>query len=340
MEDVLAPVARFLDGGPGLWLAPGNGQAPDGCVVVATSGSTGTAKPVVLSREALTAAADAASQRLGFEATWHLALSPRYVAGLMVLVRGLRGSGVRFASPDLSGLSAVAGRNCVSIVATQLFRAVADREIAARLAEFDAVLVGGAALPAPLRASAEAAGIRVIETYGMSETCGGVVWDGVALPGVGVTLDASGRISITGPTLMNGYLGQAPLAAQAPTDGATPVFHTQDRGRWSDGRLALEGRVDDVVISGGVNVDLAQVRRVVAGHDADAAVIAVDDEEWGARVVLFAQAGTLAQWRDRMREELPAACLPRQFVQVARLPRTAGGKPDRGALLGLLQSTL
>ncbi|HQD21475.1 MAG TPA: AMP-binding protein, partial [Arachnia sp.] len=178
MQHILDGVRGLLDRGEGLWLADGEGAAPAGTAVVGTSGSTGEPKRVVLRRDALVAAARAAEERLGFAATWHLALDPRYVAGLMVLVRGLLGDGVAEAGPDLATLRPREGRNAVSLVATQLYRALTSPGTTRALAAFDAVLVGGAALAPGLRARAEAVGIRVIETYGMSETCGGVVWDG------------------------------------------------------------------------------------------------------------------------------------------------------------------
>ena len=334
MEDLKAPVRRFLEGGPGLWLAPGQGIAPEGCAVVATSGSSGDAKCVVLSRSALTAAAQAAETRLTFPATWHLCLSPRYVAGLMVLVRGILGLGVRTADPSLTDLQRLPGRNCISIVPTQLYRALEDPELSQRLAGFDAVLVGGAPLLTELRQRAEQAQIRVIETYGMSETCGGVVWDGIALPGIDVRLGGTGQISIGGPTVFEGYLGREELTSETLRDGAVV---TRDRGHWAGRRLILDGRIDDVVISGGVNVDLTHVRQAVAKHQSESAVFAVDDPEWGARVVLFTIEGDLARWREMLRSDLPAAWLPRQLVLVDEVPRGAGGKPNREKLLQLVQ---
>ena len=335
MEETLARVGRFLRGGDGVWLAPGEGTAPEGCAVVATSGSTGTAKLVVLRREALLAAARAARERLGFDATWHLTLGPQYVAGLMVLVRGHLGDGVVEADPTLASLAPVPGRNAVSIVATQLYRALDDAVLTESLARFDAVLVGGAALAPDLRARAEAAGIPVIETYGMSETCGGVVWDGVPLPGVDVRLGEHGRVAIAGPMVFDGYLGNPEATAQTLVAGAVL---TNDRGRWEGDRLVIAGRVDDVVISGGVNVDLAEVRRAVASLDPETDVIAVPDPEWGQRIVLFATSGSLDRWRDSLRGRFGAAGLPRQVVHLPAIPRTSGGKPDRQALLALLPS--
>ena len=330
MQHILDGVRGLLDRGEGLWLADGEGAAPAGTAVVGTSGSTGEPKPVVLRRDALVAAARAAEERLGFSATWHLALDPRYVAGLMVLVRGLLGDGVAETGPDLATLRPREGRNAVSLVATQLYRALTSPGTTRTLAAFDAVLVGGAALAPGLRARAEAAGIRVIETYGMSETCGGVVWDGVPLPGVDVRLGERGRVELAGPTVFSGYLGRPDLTAEVLSDGAV---RTGDRGHLApDGRLVVDGRLDDVVQSGGVNVDLAAVRAAAAALDPETAVLAVDDEEWGARVVLVATGGTLDDWRDRLRPALPAACLPRQLVVVDAIPRGPGGKPDGAAL--------
>lgn len=329
MIDAVRGVDDLLRHGRGLWLAPGDGVAPDGCAVVATSGSTGGAKRVVLSRESLVAAALSAQERLGWGGTWHLVLPPTYVAGLMVVVRGLLGDGIRVSTLD--DLTPADGRNAVSIVGTHLYRALQPDapDLARRLASFDAVLVGGGPLAPDLRAAAEAAGIRVTETYGMSETCGGVVWDGVPLPGVDIRLGAAGRIAIAGPHVFTGYLDAPELTAETLATGAVL---TRDRGHWEDGRLVVDGRIDEVVISGGVNVDLAQVRRAVESLERETDIFAVDDAEWGTRVVLAAPSGTLEEWRDRLRPHLPASSLPRQLITVSPLPRTDGGKPDRVAL--------
>ncbi|WP_341459870.1 AMP-binding protein, partial [Arachnia propionica] len=320
--------------GPALWLADGpRPRLPrDVGAVVQTSGTTGTARRVVLSREALRAAARAARERVGGDLTWHLALPGRYVAGLMVQVRSaVAGRRAPVVPTDLEGLAPTGDGDAISLVPTQLHRALGDAAVTQRLRAFDLILLGGAPLGAGLRERAGDAGLAVVESYGMSETSGGVVWDGKPLPGVWIGL-CDGRVSIGGPTLFDGYLDDPAATAEAMEEG---TLLTHDRGRWEGGRLVITGRVDDVVISGGVNVDLAEVRAAAARIDPETAVLAVPDAEWGTRVVLFAPGGDLAGWREALAGALPRTWLPRQLV-VTSIPRTPGGKPDREALSGLI----
>ena len=329
-----AEVSRMLDGGPALWLADGpRPRLPrDVGAVVQTSGTTGTARRVVLSREALRAAARAARERVGGDLTWHLALPGRYVAGLMVQVRSaVAGRRAPVVPTDLEGLAPTGDGDAISLVPTQLHRALGDAAVTQRLRAFDLILLGGAPLGAGLRERAGDAGLAVVESYGMSETSGGVVWDGKPLPGVWIGL-CDGRVSIGGPTLFDGYLDDPAATAEAMEGG---TLLTRDRGRWENGRLVITGRVDDVVISGGVNVDLAEVRAAAARIDPETAVLAVPDAEWGTRVVLFAPGGDLAGWREALAGALPRTWLPRQLVGTP-IPRTPGGKPDREALSGLI----
>ena len=327
-------VSRMLDGGPALWLADGPApRLPRGVgAVVQTSGTTGSARRVVLSRDALRAAAGAARERVGGDLTWHLALPGRYVAGLMVQVRSaVAGRGTPVVPTDLEGLAPTGDGDAISLVPTQLHRALGDAAVTQRLRAFDLILLGGAPLGAGLRERARDAGLAVVESYGMSETSGGVVWDGKPLPGVWIGL-CDGRVSIGGPTLFDGYLDDPAATAEAMEEG---TLLTHDRGRWEGGRLVITGRFDDVVISGGVNVDLAEVRAAAARIDPETAVLAVPDAEWGTRVVLFAPGGDLAGWREALAGALPRTWLPRQLVGTP-IPRTPGGKPDREALSGLI----
>ncbi|SDT30531.1 O-succinylbenzoic acid--CoA ligase [Friedmanniella luteola] len=319
-------------------------------VVVSTSGSTGRPKGVLLSAAAVVASARATEERLGGPGDWALALPPHYVAGLMVLARAqLGGTRAHPAAGDLADLPAVVarmeGRRYLSVVPTQLARALPQPAVAGALAGFDAVLVGGGPLPPALAAAAGAAGVRVVTTYGMSETCGGCVYDGVPLAGVDVALAEDGRVSLGGPVLFAGYRGRPELTAEAVVDGR---LRTADRARWLDGRLVVLGRVDDVVVSGGLNVDLAEVERRLRGWPglagSDVVVVGVPDPDWGTAVVAVVER---ADWSDadtaavraHLRDDLPAYATPRRVLGRGRLPRTSSGKIDRLRLVAGLSGS-
>jgi len=346
-EFVLAPVAD--DAALGAVRPDEPVTEPDAALIVTTSGSTGRPKGVVLSASAIRAAAASFRTRYG-AFTWTLALPAQHVAGVMVVARGLLdlqwgGQGVHQIGRHLTGLEQVgaepgSGRNAISIVPTQLVRALADTTLTAALARFDAVLVGGAAMSPEVLDRARDAGIVVLTSYGMSETCGGCVFDGVPLPGVDVTLGERGRIALGGPMVFSGYRGDLETTSSTLVGGSVV---TNDRGEWrEDGhgprRLAVLGRFDDVVISGGVNVDLAAVQRAVDTVGRDAAVVDAEDAEWGARIVLATTdaAVDLDWWRQTLRTTLQPAALPRQVVVLDELPRTASGKLDRRALRTLV----
>lgn len=308
---------------------------PDVALVVATSGSTGRPKAVLLSQTALRAAAAATDERLGGPGTWHLALPAHYVAGAMVIARAvLAGRAPIQVASDLTDLSPVSSeRNYLSVVPTQLVRAAADDALVARLAAFDAVLVGGAAAEAELLDRLRGRGVRLVETYGMSETCGGCVYDGRPLLGVSVHLDEGGRISLTTPTAFSGYRLRPDLTAEVLT-GQT--VRTQDRGRLDAERLTVLGRLDDVVISGGVNVDLAVVQRIVRTVAPEAVVVGVPDAEWGTRIAVLSPNPLTA---DELAElPLSPAARPRTVVAPVRLPLLTTGKIDRRACERLAQT--
>lgn len=291
-------------------------------LIIQTSGSTGKPKRVVLSRDAMRASAMATHQRLGGPGQWELNLPPTYVAGVQVLYR-----------------SVVAGeaarRRCVSLVPTQLIRLMRDgwQPGATRrpLTEYDAVLIGGGPLHATVRAEAESQGIRIVQTYGMSETCGGCVYDGVPLDGVEMRIE-DGQVLLRGPMLFGGYDGDPERTRRALADG---WFHTDDLGSIdADGRLHIEGRADDVIISGGVKIPARAVATAVTAHTAvmAAEVVGVTDEEWGERVVAVVAARdpiSLAGVRDLVE---PRSWAPRQLVVVSDIPQLSNGKPDRMAM--------
>ena len=299
-------------------------------LVVETSGSTGAPKRVLLSREAVLASVAATGGRLGGQGRWALVLPPTYVAGLQVVVRSL----VAGHEPVLGGWSDERGSaRYTSLVPTQLHRLLDSPADVAALAAMDAVLLGGGPIDPALRQRAEAAGVRVVATYGMAETCGGCVYDGYALHGVALAIGPDGRIRIGGPILFAGYDGDAAATAEALEDG---WFLTADAGRLDeDGRLQVLGRLDDVVISGGVNVPTPTVATRLREHPgvADAAVVGVPDEEWGHRVVAFVVGDLDAEAaRAWVAEVHPRSWAPRAVVTLDALPLLPNGKVDRLAL--------
>jgi o-succinylbenzoate---CoA ligase len=319
---------------------------PDTAVVIATSGSTGQPKGVELSAAALLHSARATLDRVRATAgqRWLLCLPATHIAGIQVLIRSL----VAGTDPVVNARAdadVLAGSGCghVSIVPTQLRRLLDADPEAAWARGFTSVLLGGAAAPAALVGAARAAGVPVITTYGMSETCGGCVYDGLPLDGITVTTSdgdggGDGRIRISGPVLFSGYRGRPDLTAAA-MDGAW--FVTSDLGLiGADGRLAVRGRADDVIITGGEKVVAGEVAALLETCPGvrEAAVVGRPDAEWGERVTAVivpdnpAQPPTLDLLCRHVRERLPRYALPRELVVRAAMPMLPTGKPDLEAL--------
>ena len=305
-------------------------------LVVETSGSTGEPKRVALSRKALRASAEATAARLGGPGQWLLNLPPSYVAGLQVLFRSVRAGAepvVQNGSFADAAAAMTGERRYVSLVPTQLHRMLDDPDDVDALRTFTTVLVGGANVPQSLRDQAAAAGVSVVATYGMSETCGGCVYDGMPLDGVAVALSAEGRIRLAGPVLFDGYEGRPDLTAEVLRDG---WFVTSDVGRLDeDGRLQVLGRVDDVLLSGGVNVPAPAVAARLREHAdvIEAEVVGVPDDEWGQRVVAFVVGSIdLDTARDWVCAVKPRSGAPRELRRVDAIPLLHNGKVDRRAL--------
>ena len=323
---------RLAPAGPGAATRPG--VRPETAVVIATSGSTGPPKGTELSAAALLASARASLDRLGARPgdSWLCCLRASHVAGLQVLVRSLIAGVPPVVSMRLEpGALAASGCAYVSLVPVQLRRLV---DAGAGLSALRGILLGGAAMPDGLLADAGAAGARVTTAYGMSETCGGCVYDGVPLDEVSVQVGADGRIRIAGPVLFSGYRLQPGLSRQA-RDGRW--FITSDLGSISaSGRLRVRGRADDVIVTGGEKVVAGEVAAVLGTCPGvrEAVVVGRPDPEWGELVTAIvvpadpADPPTLGALRARVREKLPRRAAPRELVLVARIPLLPSGKPD------------
>jgi o-succinylbenzoate---CoA ligase len=320
------------------------GVAADTAVIITTSGSTGEPKGVELSAAALTHSARATLTRLGARAgeRWLLCLPPSHVAGLQVLVRSLISGTERAVAPSATA-DALAASGCahVSVVPTPLTRLLDEPGGVAALAAFSSVLVGGAAAGASVLDWARAAGINAVTTYGMSETCGGCVYDGVPLDGVGVRSDDEGRLRISGPVLMNRYFGRPDLTAAAlvRTDQGDE-FVTSDLGRVDGGRVVIRGRADDVINTGGHKVIPGEVAAALSSCPGvrEVVVIGRPDPEWGERVTAVVVPADpsdppgLELLRIHVRETLPRYASPSEVVLTEAIPVLPSGKPDLAAL--------
>lgn len=320
---------------------------PGTATVVPTSGSEGAPKGVALSHAALEASARASLDRLNVQPDdrWLVCVPLHHVAGLQVLVRSrlLGNRPVVHGGFDAEAVAADSRATCLALVPTMLARLLA---VGTDLARYRVILLGGAVPPPGLLESARAAGARVVTSYGLTETAGGCVYDGIPLDGVDVAVEdgrtasaeppESGRIRIRGPVLMSGYRGRADLTAEVLDDEGW--LRTADLGRWNaDGRLEVVGRADHVIVTGGENVAPDEVAALLASHPrvADAGVVARADPEWGERVVAVCvpadpgEPPTLPELRAFVAERIPAHTAPRELVLTSALPRTALGKLDR-----------
>ena len=350
--------------GIGRPLAPEEDDPDDPTVlVIATSGSTGPPKGSLLPRSALAASAAATAARLGPPGHWLLVLPGQHIAGLQVLLRSLATGSSPFVMDTgepftPARFTAAADRlpdgpRYVSVVPTQLQRLLQDGPASEVLAGFTAVLVGGAATPAPLLDRARRAGVQVVTSYGMSETCGGCVYDGVPLDGVQIDLDPDGRIQLRGPVVGRGYR----LLPGHPAFPGTGTFRTDDLGQVTGGRLQVRGRVDDVLISGGIKIAPAVLEAAIARVPgvAEVVVVGIPDDEWGqlavAVVVPQAAAPLDPTQRDssialaEIRQACAAAGIPREqhpraLVTLPELPLRGPGKPDRTAAARLAEALL
>jgi o-succinylbenzoate---CoA ligase len=316
------------------------GISPDTAVIIGTSGSTGEPKGVELSAVALEHSARASLSRVGARPgdRWLCCLPVSHVAGLQVLVRSLVSGTDPVVTPTATAATlAVSGCAHISLVPTQLIRLLDAEGGAAALAGFSSVLVGGAAAGAAALERARAAAIAVRTTYGMSETCGGCVYDGIPLDGVRVRAGRDGRLRISGPVLMNRYHGRQDLTAEVLHD---QEFVTSDLGHVEDGRVVIRGRADDVINTGGHKVIPGEVAAALESCPGVREVVVVGrpDQEWGERVTAIvvpvdqANPPGLQLLRKHVGARLPRYACPSEVVLREAIPVLPSGKPDLAAL--------
>lgn len=307
-------------------------------VVIATSGTTGEPKGVVHTHRSMEAASriTAAATSTTTASTWVACLPFVHIGGFSVVTRALHvGAGLKlldgFDRDEVNSLP-THGATHVSLVPTVLRRVMAP--------DWELILLGGSAIPSDRPPN-------TVATYGMTETFGGVVYDGVPLPGVDVRIGSDGHMEIRSPTLMSGYrsAGTAQIESPLTPDGFLP---TGDIGSIDPetNLVTVHGRADDLIVTGGVNVWPEPVERILEGHPlvAGCAVVGLDDPEWGQRVTAVVEVGdpgdvpTLDALRGMVKERLPSAHAPRDLVVVDALERTASGKIRRNDVRSRLEA--
>jgi O-succinylbenzoic acid--CoA ligase len=327
-------------------------ELADIALVVPTSGSTGVPKGALLTAEAVRVSSQEALAALGGPGDWLLAVPVTHIAGLNVLSRAVLGGGRTVAMDLADGFTAEGfvaatsqfgpGRRYVSLVPTQLSRLLdAGPGAVEAVASYDAVLLGGAAAAPGLLQRAADLGARIVTSYGMSETCGGCVYSGVPLAGALIDLDG-GRIALGGEFVFSGYRLRPDLAAEALEVRDGVRWHlTRDAGRWTEGRLEILGRIDDMITTGAEKVAPLAVEGALAALPGirEAVVVGVPDDEWGQAVAAAVTADrelSIEEVRDALRPVLPSYALPRRLVVLDQLPLIGTGKPDRAAMAKLL----
>jgi O-succinylbenzoic acid--CoA ligase len=349
----VAEVSALLDGlkpariedESGTTELPGGLPVAEGvAVVIATSGASGKPKGVELSLDALEWSARAYAERLGTGPgeRWLGCLPLSHIGGLGILIRS-RLAGTEPVIHDRFDPEAVAAEQdttLISLVPTTLVRLM---DAGVDLSRYSAVLLGGAALPPATAERARKAGIRLVHTYGLTETSGGCNFDGVPLDGAEFRV-VDEMIQVRGPMLMNGYRLNPELTSDTLEGG---WLHTADRGRIdSNGVLEVFGRADDLIVTGGEKVSALEVENLLQTHPlvADAAVAGIADYRWGQAVAALivprgSSVPTLRELKGFLTGKIAGFKAPKRILIVDEVPRTASGKVRRQAVRDLLESS-
>lgn len=319
--------------GPALSTAPTEYKnlSADTCLVVNTSGSTGEPNSVAISTSALIASTNAAHKYLGAVPgdSWSLLLPTNHIAGLNVIARA---TALGTKVIDNRNVAEYVDADFISIVPTQLHRALTkDAKLLEHLTAAEAVLVGGGAITDSLKKAAADKHVKVVTTYGMTEMCGGCVYNQKPLDGVEIEIGSTGLIKLKAPMMASNYLNNPELWQSLTADG---WFQTSDIGEFTDGKLKVLGRADDVINSGGEKISLISIENLFNTHFPDQEVIAfgLPDAEWGERLCLAVTTNlSLAQ----IQQKLIGVNSPKEIYIFKQIPKSVLGKVDRQAAIKL-----
>jgi O-succinylbenzoic acid--CoA ligase len=300
-------------------------------LVVNTSGSTAESKLVAISDAALIASTNASHKYLGAVPgdSWSLLLPTTHIAGLNVLIRATAlGSRVI----DNRNTTNYVDADFISIVPTQLYKALtSDAKLLEHLTTAEAVLVGGGPVSDKLKKEAAIKHVKIVTTYGMTEMSGGCVYNQKPLDGVEVKLTSEGLIKLTGPMIASGYLSEKGELTSVGTDG---WFESTDIGEVSAGFLKVNGRSDEVIISGGENISLIlveeKIRELIPNQEIIA--FALPDEVWGEKLCLGSTSNLSIE---EIKKSIGSLLSPKEVFLFEQIPTTSIGKPDRRAAKNL-----
>lgn len=356
-----------------------------GTIIACTSGSTGTPKGALLSAENLRASGEATAvhlrDTLGAEpGAWLLTLPPHHIAGLQVILRSTTAGCEPVVSSHLTSGEPFTAEAFIadtqrlqqayperdlytSLVPAQLERLAVDPAALDALTTYAAILVGGAASRPELIDSLRAQGVRLALTYGSSETSGGLVYDGTALPGAVVSIEdpdesGRGRVVLSGPMVARGYRN-VPGSPAFPLAG---TFVTSDLGSLSDATLSIHGRADGAINSGGYKVLPEDVERTALHHLPEliltdgthispraVCAVGINDERFGQAVALALESGVdkeegnktateiTTEVRDALRDRVAKHLIPQRALLVTELPTSGPGKINRRDVAKLFQ---
>jgi len=300
-------------------------------LVISTSGSTAESKLVAISDAALIASTNACHKYLGAVPgdSWSLLLPTTHIAGLNVLIRATAlGSRVI----DNRNATNYVDADFISIVPTQLYKALtSDAKLLEHLTAAEAVLVGGGPLSDKLKKEAAGKHVKIVTTYGMTEMSGGCVYNQKPLDGVEVKLASDGLIKLTGPMLASGYLSEK---GEITSIGSEGWFESTDIGELSAGLLKVNGRADEVIISGGENISLAlvedKIRELIPNQEIIA--FALPDEVWGEKLCIGSTSNLSIE---DIKKSIGSLLSPKEVFLFKQIPTTSIGKPDRRAAKNL-----